>query len=210
MSMYFYKRCSLSDSAMYLSLKPMLGKPPISFVSSNHRFCVELAQPQIFVKPNNLSRFDPRRWIYKRPYVISFKPFLSNCSGFNTSNFIFNHIASFSQRNYSCLSQARFSCSSSNNGNDDGNQSSTNEILDTVTPEDVSTQEPSVNPPSGALSTLTVPEIFPRVPVIAVCRNPVFPRFVKMLEVRDLFLYCLKFYCYILYFSTIFSPLNEI
>ncbi|XP_076465316.1 lon protease homolog, mitochondrial-like [Babylonia areolata] len=38
---------------------------------------------------------------------------------------------------------------------------------------------------AGALSTMNVPEFFPRVPVIAVSRNPVFPRFVKMIEVTD-------------------------
>lgn len=45
-------------------------------------------------------------------------------------------------------------------------------------------QQP-MNPLLGALSTMNVPEIFPRVPVIAVSRNPVFPRFVKMIEVTD-------------------------
>ena len=41
-------------------------------------------------------------------------------------------------------------------------------------------------PLMGALSTMTVPEIFPRVPVIAIGRNPIFPRFVKMLEVQQI------------------------
>lgn len=35
-----------------------------------------------------------------------------------------------------------------------------------------------------ALTPLVVPEVFPNVPVIAVSRNPVFPRFVKIIEVR--------------------------
>lgn len=39
--------------------------------------------------------------------------------------------------------------------------------------------------PIGALTAVTVPEFFPRVPVIAISRNPVFPRFIKMLEVSD-------------------------
>ena len=34
-----------------------------------------------------------------------------------------------------------------------------------------------------ALATLVVPEVFPHVPVLAVTRNPVFPRFVKIIEV---------------------------
>ena len=36
------------------------------------------------------------------------------------------------------------------------------------------------------LSPMTVPEVWPRVPVIAVKRNPVFPRFIKMIEVSFL------------------------
>lgn len=34
-----------------------------------------------------------------------------------------------------------------------------------------------------ALTTLSVPDVFPKVPIIPVSRNPVFPRFVKMIEV---------------------------
>ncbi|KAM4707918.1 lon protease homolog, mitochondrial [Discoglossus pictus] len=36
-----------------------------------------------------------------------------------------------------------------------------------------------------ALTPLMVPELFPNVPVIAVSRNPVFPRFVKIIEVKN-------------------------
>ncbi|KAM4809164.1 lon protease homolog, mitochondrial [Rhinophrynus dorsalis] len=36
-----------------------------------------------------------------------------------------------------------------------------------------------------ALTPLIVPEVFPNVPVIAVSRNPVFPRFVKIIEVKN-------------------------
>ncbi|KAI0214087.1 hypothetical protein LSAT2_000823 [Lamellibrachia satsuma] len=35
------------------------------------------------------------------------------------------------------------------------------------------------------LSPMTVPEVWPRVPVIAVKRNPVFPRFIKMIEITN-------------------------
>lgn len=37
----------------------------------------------------------------------------------------------------------------------------------------------------GAVTALTVPDIWPQVPVIAVSRNPVFPRFIKMVEVSN-------------------------
>ena len=49
-------------------------------------------------------------------------------------------------------------------------------------------QPPPISQPTSILNALTplvVPEIFPRVPVIAINRNPVFPRFVKMIEVTD-------------------------
>ncbi|KAJ8303937.1 hypothetical protein KUTeg_017520 [Tegillarca granosa] len=39
--------------------------------------------------------------------------------------------------------------------------------------------------PLGALTPLAIPEHYPRVPVIAINRNPVFPRFVKMIEVNQ-------------------------
>ena len=35
-----------------------------------------------------------------------------------------------------------------------------------------------------ALTPVSVPDIFPEVPVLPVSRNPIFPKFVKMLEVR--------------------------
>lgn len=37
----------------------------------------------------------------------------------------------------------------------------------------------------SALAPVMVPEVFPRVPLLCVHRNPVFPRFVKMLEISD-------------------------
>ncbi|KAK6468251.1 lon protease-like protein [Huso huso] len=36
-----------------------------------------------------------------------------------------------------------------------------------------------------ALTTMLVPEVFPNVPLIAVTRNPVFPRFIKIIEVKN-------------------------
>jgi len=43
--------------------------------------------------------------------------------------------------------------------------------------------QPPVNFPMSALTTMAVPDFFPNVPVLAISRNPVFPRFVKMIEV---------------------------
>ncbi|CAN0320950.1 unnamed protein product [Lampetra planeri] len=41
------------------------------------------------------------------------------------------------------------------------------------------------SPGITALATLVVPEVFPNVPAIAVSRNPVFPRFIKIIEVKN-------------------------
>ena len=40
-----------------------------------------------------------------------------------------------------------------------------------------------VDPAQGALAQVMVPDVFPEVPLLPVHRNPVFPRFVKMMEV---------------------------
>ena len=43
---------------------------------------------------------------------------------------------------------------------------------------------PYTGPQMTALTPMMVPEVFPNVPLIAVSRNPVFPRFIKIIEVR--------------------------
>ena len=54
------------------------------------------------------------------------------------------------------------------------------EIADDIESVDV------VEPGIGALSVpFQVPDVFPQVPVIAVSRNPVFPKFIKLVEVSD-------------------------
>lgn len=37
-------------------------------------------------------------------------------------------------------------------------------------------------------ATVAVPEVWPQVPVIAINRNPVFPRFIKLIEVSVLYI----------------------
>ena len=49
---------------------------------------------------------------------------------------------------------------------------------------------PSAEPPSSPTfhqlpAAVTVPEVWPNLPVIAINRNPVFPRFIKIVEVRE-------------------------
>ncbi|KAM8889006.1 lon protease homolog, mitochondrial isoform 1-T1 [Synchiropus picturatus] len=43
----------------------------------------------------------------------------------------------------------------------------------------------SYGPQMTALTPMMVPEVFPNVPLIAVSRNPVFPRFIKIIEVKN-------------------------
>lgn len=72
---------------------------------------------------------------------------------------------------------------SDGDGKEDGNNNAKPEAEDA---EGETQEQPTptpVNFPMGALTTMTVPEIFPNIPVIAISRNPVFPRFVKMIEV---------------------------
>ncbi|XP_076847775.1 lon protease homolog, mitochondrial isoform X1 [Brachyhypopomus gauderio] len=45
-----------------------------------------------------------------------------------------------------------------------------------------------VPPQMTALTPMMVPEVFPNVPLIAVTRNPVFPRFIKIIEVKNKYL----------------------
>ncbi|XP_071342841.1 lon protease homolog, mitochondrial isoform X2 [Trachinotus anak] len=44
---------------------------------------------------------------------------------------------------------------------------------------------PYGGPQMTALTPMMVPEVFPNVPLIAVARNPVFPRFIKIIEVKN-------------------------
>ncbi|KAK5869383.1 hypothetical protein PBY51_024106 [Eleginops maclovinus] len=44
---------------------------------------------------------------------------------------------------------------------------------------------PYNGPQMTALTPIMVPEVFPNVPLIAVSRNPVFPRFIKIIEVKN-------------------------
>ena len=46
-----------------------------------------------------------------------------------------------------------------------------------------------------ALAPVAIPDVFPEVPLLPVSRNPIFPKFVKMLEVR-VHLFC-NYKCYV-------------
>lgn len=58
--------------------------------------------------------------------------------------------------------------------------------------------EVKVDPPlfsSQLPATVAVPEVWPQVPVIAINRNPVFPKFIKLLEVRNNIFFYILFVC---------------
>ena len=74
-----------------------------------------------------------------------------------------------------------FSVSSTGSSGDDG-EGGDDDSEDVIIEDKVG--DTGVDPDYGALAPVMVPEIFPRVPLLCVHRNPVFPRFVKMLEVH--------------------------
>jgi len=86
--------------------------------------------------------------------------------------------SSFGSRYYSSQASNGDSASSSGgeNGNNDGDGKS-----NTAAPEAETVEFGR----QTAIAPMNVPEVFPYVPVIAVKRNPVFPRFIKMIEVSD-------------------------
>lgn len=78
---------------------------------------------------------------------------------------------------------AQSSEGASGNGHDDGdNQDKKDDGADVVVDEQSGVK---VDPSQGALAQVMVPDVFPEVPIIPVHRNPVFPRFVKMIEITD-------------------------
>ncbi|XP_076800484.1 lon protease homolog, mitochondrial-like [Clavelina lepadiformis] len=93
--------------------------------------------------------------------------------------------------NWSSSSWKSFSgrASSGNDGdnNDDSNQDDgvPAQNGDEEKPPEVIYQPIMPGPAAGALSAMTIPDDFPNVPIIPVNRNPVFPKFIKMIEVRE-------------------------
>merc|ERR1719427_1067170 len=74
----------------------------------------------------------------------------------------------------------------SSGGKNDGGNNNNDDPDDVAKSEDSPPVITSAGVPNaGALSSITVPENFPNVPIIAVNRNPVFPRFIKMIEIKD-------------------------
>jgi len=76
---------------------------------------------------------------------------------------------------------SRYFSSNANDGSDDGSNS------DSVNPQLNSASDTDGSGPiiHSLPATMTVPEVWPNVPVIAINRNPVFPRFIKIIEISD-------------------------
>lgn len=73
--------------------------------------------------------------------------------------------------------------SSSGNNNDDGEDALGDETIEEPSP--ITHAANGHGPLSAALSPINIPEFFPHVPVIAINRHPVFPKFVKLIEITD-------------------------
>ncbi|XP_062516509.1 lon protease homolog, mitochondrial-like [Corticium candelabrum] len=82
--------------------------------------------------------------------------------------------------------RVRCMCSAAGDGGDgDGGGGGGEEGSEREAAEEKESEETPAGEPGFALSTVDVPEMFPNVPVIAINRHPVFPRFMKMIEITD-------------------------
>uniref|UniRef100_A0A0L8H5R6 endopeptidase La n=1 Tax=Octopus bimaculoides TaxID=37653 RepID=A0A0L8H5R6_OCTBM len=95
--------------------------------------------------------------------------------------------APYSRSLYFHESRRLFSSSSSSSGDDSSENSPKDNNNNNVVPEGDEGSFSNLGPGGFgmALTTLSVPDVFPKVPIIPVSRNPVFPRFVKMIEVTN-------------------------
>ncbi|XP_078373177.1 lon protease homolog, mitochondrial-like isoform X1 [Oculina patagonica] len=88
-----------------------------------------------------------------------------------------------SQNSNGQSSSSQSSEGASGNGSDDGDGGDKKDDSADVVIEDKAGAK--VDPALGALAQVVVPDVFPEVPLLPVHRNPVFPRFVKMMEISD-------------------------
>lgn len=110
-------------------------------------------------------RHTSRSSILRKGYLSVLNPNFHSCFLQHVSSNYSNTIFTVQNRLFS--SQNNDDADSSNNG-----QSSTN------------LEQDGTGPVIHSLpATMTVPEVWPNVPVIAINRNPVFPRFIKIIEV---------------------------
>lgn len=70
-------------------------------------------------------------------------------------------------------------------GSSDNQQQQQQQQQTTGGPDPAAIAAPIPIPPMSQLVPIQVPDVFPRVPLIAIPRNPLFPRFIKMIEITN-------------------------
>ena len=122
-----------------------------------------------------------------------------NCLKLSRNDFLFTNCRTMTQNGSSLVGQARFLSAKSllNNQNNMSIKIRQNRQMHTSSTiynspnnnnNDDNINNDSDFPPNestkmNALTTAHVPEDFPKIPMVAVSRNPLFPRFIKMIEV---------------------------
>lgn len=109
----------------------------------------------------------------------------SSFSGITSYNYSQPLSASSSRPSAACFSSDSSSSGGSDSDGKDDAAKPEDEVEKQDQPDAAYHNQSPVNFPMSALTTMSVPEFFPNVPVIAISRNPVFPRFVKMIEVKS-------------------------
>lgn len=126
------------------------------------------------VKPLNALRHASRSYVNRNGYL--------SLLNYNSSNIPFHQLPKYPSPIVTV--QNRYFSSQNNDGSDDGsnNEPASGNISNLGGAGDQG------GPVIHSLpATMTVPETWPNVPVIAINRNPVFPRFIKIIEVILLF-----------------------
>ncbi|CAH2982300.1 unnamed protein product [Chilo suppressalis] len=96
----------------------------------------------------------------------------------------------FSTRHYSQVKNSRVCCLSNNGFGSLQKQIGVARLYSTNNKNDPPEEEPEIKDETPLFSsqlpaTVAVPEVWPQVPVIAINRNPVFPRFIKLIEISN-------------------------
>lgn len=105
-----------------------------------------------------------------------------NCLRNSSISSAFSFNDSLKGQNFYKIQAASFSSQKKDDDPNNASSSSSDDGGDSDAPEPALQTYPT-SQQMGALTTMTVPEIWPTVPLIAVSRNPVFPKFIKIIEV---------------------------
>lgn len=103
---------------------------------------------------------------------LSSKPLFRQHSDLNLVSYRHQQIGNFH-------SSSKLLNNSDNNNNNDDNNNNINDTDTDLPP----LGSPPLMPTMNALAPIQIPENFPKIPLLAISRNPLFPRFIKMVEV---------------------------